>query len=198
MVDTGLLKRAMENLRENNFEVVFFKTSGEAVDEIILRLRKAKSISRGGSVTIENIGLISRIIEEGLPFRDYATREDRMASLDVDYYITSTNSISADGKLFNIDGSGNRVAAMSFGPRHVFIVAGVNKIVADLDAAIARVRNVAAPMNAKRLSRKTPCVATGKCSDCESLDRICRKEHVFTRSEPGRVTIFLIDEELGY
>lgn len=192
------VKRTVENLKKNNFDVLFFSSGKDAVEKIIEMLKPATSISRGGSATIDSLGLIERIEKEGLPFADYKTREQRLASITAEYYLASTNAITEDGKLVNVDGSGNRVAAMSFGPKKVFIVSGVNKIVADESAAIERIRNVAAPMNAKRLSRKTPCVKTGKCSDCSSEDRICRKTHMMTKPEKDRVSIFLIDEQLGF
>lgn len=197
-MDGRAIREAIDSLRKNNFTVHYFENSSDAVAEIFNQLRAAKSISRGGSVTIEQIGLIKKIVEAGLPFRDYVSSEDRMASLTAEYYLAGTNSITQDGKLVNVDGSGNRVAAMSFGPGHVFIVAGTNKIVKDETAAIERIRTVAAPLNARRLNKKTPCVKTGKCEDCQSAERICRKQMTMTKPEQGRVTIFLINENLGY
>ncbi|OFZ79143.1 MAG: hypothetical protein A2583_00425 [Bdellovibrionales bacterium RIFOXYD1_FULL_53_11] len=195
---TPSIQRAIENLKKNRFEVHYFDTARAAADGIMDKLRAARSISRGGSATVDALGLIERMQKEGLPFRDYKSREDRMASLEAQYYLTGSNAITEDGKLVNIDGAGNRVAAMSFGPEKVFVLAGINKIVPDEAAGFERIRTVAAPMNAQRLGRKTPCVASGMCSDCDSPERICRKNMVVTRPEKGRFEIFLIGENLGF
>jgi hypothetical protein len=120
-----------------------------------------------------------------------------MASSQAEYYITGTNAITADGKLVNIDGSGNRIAAMSYGPKFVFIISGVSKITLNEADAFKRIRTIAAPQNAIRLNRKTPCVKTLKCMDCDSPERICRKSMILTKPEPGRITIFLFREIPG-
>jgi hypothetical protein len=133
-----------------------------------------------------------------MPFRDYIKREDRLPSLMAEYYITSSNAVTKDGKLVNMDGFGNRVAAISCGPKQVLIVVGTNKIVNDVDEGIERIKEIAAPLNAKRLNKNTPCVESGICEDCDSPERICRVISIVTRPYENRVTIYLIDEELGY
>ena len=115
-----------------------------------------------------------------------------------DAYFTSTNAITEEGELYNVDGNGNRVAAMLYGPDKVIVIAGVNKIVKDINEAIYRVENLAAPANAKRLNRKTPCTVTGKCMNCNSPERICREYTVIRKPVPNRIFVLLLNEEYGY
>ena len=115
-----------------------------------------------------------------------------------DAYFTSTNAITEDGELYNVDGNGNRVAAMLYGPDKVIVIAGVNKIVKNINEAISRVENLAAPANAKRLNRKTPCVITGKCMNCNSPERICIEYTVIRKPAPNRIFILLLNENYGY
>lgn len=120
-------------------------------------------------------------------------------SLNADYYFMSSNAITTDGELVNIDGTGNRVAALIYGPEHVVILAGMNKVSPSLEEAVSRVKNVASPMNANRLNRKTPCATTGLCSDCLSPDCICSHTVITRKSAPEkRIKIILIGESLGY
>ena len=120
-------------------------------------------------------------------------------AFSADVYFSSSNAITENGELYNVDGTGNRVAAMLFGPEKVIVIAGCNKLVKDLDAADERVKAVAAPANAIRLDRNTPCTKTGRCADCRSEGRICANKVVFTRqTTPGRITVILVAEELGY
>jgi hypothetical protein len=116
-----------------------------------------------------------------------------------DVYVSSSNAVTEDGKLYNIDGTGNRVGSMTFGPKKVILVCGINKIVKDLDAAVSRVQNRAAPMNARRLALKTPCAETGVCADCASPQRICNV-YVVTAKKPvwTDVTVLLVGEPLGF
>lgn len=197
-MDNELINQTIRNLEKNNFTVRFFEDSEAAVNQLMEELKKAKSISRSGSVTIDSLGIIDRIHKLKLPFRDYASPEDRRASITADVYLTGTNAITMDGKLVNIDGCGNRVSAMSYGPNKIFILCGTNKIVRNFDEAIHRIETVAAPRNAKRLNRNTPCVKTGHCSDCNSNDRICRKTLIINKPILDRIHIYLINQELGY
>jgi hypothetical protein len=120
--------------------------------------------------------------------------------LTAEYFLTSTNALTQDGKLVNTDNTGNRVAAMIYGPRHVICVAGRNKVVDDLEAAFDRIKNKAAPMNTKRRQDKTPCVKTGKCEDCSSPARICRVTTILDRKTKGvdTFTVILVDQDLGF
>ncbi len=192
------IDETIRNLEANNFTVHFFPKGVDAVPEILKKLEAAKSISRGGSVTVDELGIIDKIKECNMPFRDYVNREDRMASLTAEYYITSSNAVTKDGKLVNIDGFGNRVSAISCGPKQVLIVVGTNKIVNDVDEGIKRIKEIAAPLNAKRLYKNTPCAKTGICDDCDSPERICRVTSIVEKPYKDRVTVYLIDEKFGY
>ena len=196
-VSNKLIESTIAALKHNNFIVHYFATPEMAKTEVLKRLKNASGIGRGGSITIENIGLIEAIKNERLPLWDYKTAEDRITSLHAEYYLTGTNAITSDGKLVNIDGAGNRVAAMCYGPKYVFVVSGVSKITLDETAALERIRTIAAPKNAIRLGRKTPCVKTLCCVDCDSPERICRKILILSKPEPERITIFLFNEIPG-
>lgn len=197
-MNTDIINEAIKNLEANNFTVRFFNRKEDAIQEILKKLEPAKSISRGGSVTVDELGIIDKIKERRMPFRDYVNLDDRLASLTAEYYITSSNAITKDGKLVNIDGFGNRVSAISCGPRQVLIIAGTNKIVNDVHEGFRRIKEIAAPLNAKRLKKNTPCAETGVCDDCDSPERICRVTSIVTKPYKDRITIFLIDEKLGY
>ena len=164
------------------------------------------SIGWGGSYSVEEIGLIKALYERGNKMIDRSKAKDREESLDImrqallcGTFLMSSNAITENGELFNIDGNANRVAALCFGPKNVLIVAGMNKIVRDMEAAYSRVRNYAAPVNAQRFNLETPCCKTGKCADCLSEQSIC-SEFVETRmSKPtGRIKVILVGENLGF
>lgn len=196
----------ISNLKKRNYLVNTFKTKESALEYLIGQFTPGKSIAWGGSVTLDQIGIKDRIRNNGYNVldRDLAkTAEDKRAiqiqSFDADYYLTSTNAISEDGLLVNIDGNGNRMAAFIFGPQKVFVIAGTNKICKNEQEAIKRVRNYAAPKNTLRLNRNTPCAKTGTCSNCLSEDCICSHIIVTRKSWiKGRIEIILINEELGF
>ncbi len=199
-----------EALEANNFEVFLAENATRAkeiVKEEILPKTGAKSISWGGSMTFIATSLYEAIkdspdlevldvFDKNIP--DEEKQELRRRSLLVDLYITGTNAITETGQLVNLDMYGNRVAAITFGPKHVVILVGRNKIVPDLEEAIFRVKNYAAPVNAIRLDKKTPCVKTSYCEECSSPDRICNTWTITEKSFPkGRVKVVLINEDLG-
>ena len=199
-----------EALEANNFEVFLAENATRAkeiVKEEILPRTGAKSISWGGSMTFIATSLYEAIkdspdlevldvFDKNIP--DEEKQELRRRSLLVDLYITGTNAITETGQLVNLDMYGNRVAAITFGPKHVVILVGRNKIVPDLEEAIFRVKNYAAPVNAIRLDKKTPCVKTSYCEECSSPDRICNTWTITEKSCPkGRVKVVLINEDLG-
>ena len=160
----------------------------------------------GGSQTVAQMKLFDRLASHNEVFRHdekpegMTVMETRQAATRAEVYISSVNAISMDGVIINIDNTGNRVAAISFGPDKVFLVIGENKVAEDYDSALFRARNVAAPKNAKRLNRKTPCALTGdKCYDCKSPERICRNLSVLWNRPAGiEYHVVLINEELGY
>lgn len=164
------------------------------------------SISWGGSETLKEIGLLDELVESDYIIYDRSTaktpdEKTAMYSKIVtsDYYFMSSNAITLDGQLVNIDGNGNRVACLITGPKNVIVIAGMNKIVTDTTTGIERVRNMASPPNAVRLGSKTPCAELGKCTNCLTDDCLCC-EIVITRKSrvPGRIKVILVGEELGY
>jgi L-lactate utilization protein LutB len=204
------LESVKKTLEKNNFEAFVANNGPEAneiVQEQIMALDDVKSISWGGSKTFMSIGLydaikansdleILDIFDKGIPIEEYM--EIRRKSLLVDLFITGTNAVTETGQLVNLDMLGNRVAAITFGPKYVVILVGRNKIVHDLDAAMFRVKNYAAPTNAMRLDMKTPCVSTSFCEECSSPDRICSTWTITEKSFPkGRVKVILINADLG-
>jgi len=201
------LKKSMEG---NNFEVYIAASPSEAKDLVvntIIPQLSPKSISWGGSITFGKTGIgdivsksagmtIINPYEPGIqPAEAY---ERRRQALLVDLYFTGTNAITEDGQLVNLDMIGNRVGALHFGPKNVVVVAGRNKIVPDLDDAMTRIKNYAAPINVMRLDKKTPCLTTSVCQDCKSPERICNVWTITEKSFPkNRIKILLVNEELG-
>ena len=198
-------------LEENNFEVMIAATA-DAARQLVLETLVPKiapsRISWGGSLTHVQSGIYEALKAlSGVEILDTydkslspeAMIERRRQALLVDLFITGTNAITEDGHLVNLDMIGNRVAALAFGPRHVVVLAGRNKIVPGFEDAVARIKNYAAPVNTMRLEKKTPCRKTGTCHDCTSPDRICNTRTITEKAFPkGRVTVILINEELGF
>jgi L-lactate utilization protein LutB len=201
------LKKALE---ENNFEVFLADSATEAreiVEKEIVPKTGAKSVSWGGSMTFTSTGLYDAIKNnpdlEVLDVFDKELSGDeklelRRRALLVDLFITGTNAVTETGKLVNLDMYGNRIAAITFGPKNVLILMGRNKVVPDVEEAMFRIKNYVAPINAMRLDKKTPCVKTSYCEDCKSSDRICNTWTITEKSFPkGRVKIVLINEDMG-
>ena len=202
--------RAVESFRKNDFKAFSVSNKEESVSKIMDLIPDKARIGIGDSVTVEDIGLSDILIDEGYEVAD--NRKAKMSGLKgeemnqvrknqltSDVFISSTNALTETGELINIDSTGQRVASMIFGPDQVIIIAGINKIVENVDKGIERVRNVAAPKNAKRLNKNVPCAQTGKCSNCKSEDRICKITTIQHR-KPTRTdtTIIIIKEKLGY
>jgi L-lactate utilization protein LutB len=197
-------------LEANNFEVHLAETAADArriVLDQILPATGAKSVSWGGSVTVAATGLYAALKErpdiEMIDTIDLQPSlaekwERRRRAFLVDLFITGTNALTEDGQLVNLDMWGNRVAAIAFGPNHVVIVVGRNKIAASIDDAMFRVKNLAAPANAIRLDKKTPCAKTAVCEECQSPDRICNAWSITEKSYPkGRIKVVLVNQDLG-
>jgi hypothetical protein len=200
------VERAINALKKNNFEALYVADSKAALEEVMKRIPDGSTVGVGGSVTLGQIGLLDALKNRKInliwPFQQARNDEERIElirkSFSADFFLSSTNAVTEDGKLYNVDATGNRVGAMFIGPKQVIVVAGVNKIVKDIEAAEKRVRDWTAPQNAKRLNRKTPCVETGVCADCSSPDRICNI-YVTLAKRPSRtdVIIILVGEKLG-
>ena len=200
------VERTIQALKKNNFEAFFVPDSKTACDEVMKQIPDGATVGVGGSVTLIQAGLpealASRNIQLIWPIRQGKTPGEIFdlirKSFSADVFLSGTNAVTEDGKLFNVDATGNRVGAMFIGPRKTIIVTGVNKIVKDIAAAEKRVKEWVAPQNAKRLGRKTPCVETGVCTDCKSPDRICNI-YVTLAKKPARIemTVILVGEQLG-
>jgi len=201
------LKSALET---NNFEVHLAETAADAqkiVLEDILVKTEARSVSWGGSLSVVATGLYHALkgrtdvemidtLDKQVPAAEMSERRRR--SLLVDLFITGSNAVTEDGQLVNLDMTGNRVAAITYGPKHVVVVIGRNKIVPSVDEAMFRVKNIAAPANAMRLDKKTPCVKTSYCEECKSPERICNSWTITEKSFPkGRVKVVLVNQDLG-
>jgi len=196
----------MKNLEKNNMNALFVKTKEEALAKILESIPENTTIGFGGSKTLKQIGVRAALEKRNNKLLDWGNAksgkeiaEIRKQSLFADVYLSSSNAVTQDGKLVNMDGTGNRVAAITFGPGKVIIVAGKNKIVENEAEAVERIRNIAAPATAKHFGKKTPCAITGKCMDCTSKDRICcvKVVHSWQRNS-GRITVILVGEDLGY
>ena len=194
-----------ENLRNKGYDVQCFESRNPATDFLDERLDRMQ-IGIGGSKTVEEMKLYEILCHHNTVYwhdrkpEELTVMETRQAAFRADVYISSVNAISLDGCIVNIDATGNRVAAISFGPGEIYLIIGKNKITENLDDAIYRARNVAAPLNARRLNRKTPCaVNADKCYDCNSPERICRNFSIIKERPFGsNYHIILINENLGY
>lgn len=194
-------------LKKNRMEGYLARNQEELINLINTFIGNDKLITTGGSMSLEEIGITdflracypnAYISRENAKSPEEANEIMRKAFIS-DTFITSTNAITEDGELYNVDGRGNRVSAMVFGPKQVIIVAGYNKIVSDIDEAISRVEKTAAPSNAARLKCKTPCAETGVCMHCNSPDRICCSfVRMGQQREEGRIKVILMPISLGY
>lgn len=196
--------RVKENLEKRGFTVRVFETAAAAADYLDAAI-DGKTVGFGGSITLQQMGLAERLESHNTLFwhwkvEDGATPAEALrAAHSAEVYLTSVNGLAESGEIINIDGTGNRVAAMLYGHKKVYFVVGSNKLAPDYESALHRARNIAAPMNAKRLSRKTPCVEGGRCFDCSSPERICRGLGVLWEKMGGSdMEVILIDEVLGY
>ena len=193
-------------LKKRNMEGYFYEDSASCVRAILDLIPDGSSISWGGSASVQESGMMDalkngsyELIDRSLAKTPEEQREIYGRTVMSDYYFMSTNAITYEGELVNIDGNGNRVACLIHGPRHVIIIAGMNKVATTLEGAFERARTMACPPNAVRLDKKTPCAATGKCGDCLSPDCFCNQIVVTRRSgHTGRIKVFLVAEDLGF
>lgn len=200
-------QQLIQALKQRNMEASYAATKEEALEQALAWIPEGSCIGWGGSVSIDAIGLKDAVRQGDYRVidRDTAANAEEKEAMyrrilaDCDYFLTSSNAISQDGVLVNIDGTANRLAAMCYGPRHVLYIVGMNKVVATAEDALHRARNEAAPINAMRFGLKTPCSKTGCCYDCKSPDTVCC-QILFTRFNhtPGRVKVILVDDSLGY
>ena len=198
------IQTTLENLKQHGFHAEYFETK-EAAAEALCAGIHSKTIGFGGSVTVQQMGLYERLGKDNTVFwhwaeGDRAAAQENAATAQV--YILSANALSETGEIVNIDGNGNRVAAMFYGHERVIFLVGINKLTPDLPSAIDRARNVASPLNARRLQRKTPCALSEpmRCHDCRSPERICSGMAILLEKMGSipEMDVYLIGEELGY
>lgn len=198
--------KVAEALNKRHFEAYYCPDRAAAIEKVLELISPEDTVSWGGTLTVDELGVKEALRQRGQAVIDRDTAKDAQErqqmlkqALTCDTFLMGSNAISADGQLVNIDGTGNRVAALCFGPTQVVVVAGMNKVAGDLDGAMRRAREVAAPMNAQRFPLKTPCVANGLCGDCKGPDSICAQIVTTRLCKPaGRIKVVLVGEDLGF
>jgi len=200
------IQRTIKALESNFFDAASFSDRQALVDKVMGFVKPKMKIGFGGSITVRSLGILERLKDKDVEILDHwkpgLTKEEineiRFKQLTCDVFLSSANAITEKGEIINVDGNGNRTNSTTYGPKKVIIIAGYNKIVPDINAGLERVKNVAAPMNAKRLNLSLPCAETGHCHDCKSEGRICRIISIMQRRPGGTdVSVFLINEDLG-
>lgn len=201
------IQKTIDNLRLNKMKAYYAENSEQARDIVRELVKNDKLITSGGSMTLRECGVIDMLCEEfGEAYLDRSAGKDRDAVEDImrkafvsDTFLASTNALTEDGELYNVDGNGNRVSAMIFGPKQVIVIVGVNKVVKSLAEAKERVEKIAAPKNTVRLEKNTPCAKTGVCGHCRSEDRICCSYVTLAQQRvPDRIKVIVVNENLGY
>lgn len=198
------MERTAQALRDNNMYCECVDNAEEALEVIESLMNEGDTVAVGGSMTLDEMGVLDMLRSGRYNFLDRYEKDADVQkifrdSFFADVYLTSSNAITENGELYNVDGNANRVAAMTFGPKSVIVVAGYNKIVKDVDAAKVRVQEIAAPANATRLGCETPCTKTGHCMNCSAPQRICATTVIMGRQRvQNRVKVILVGEELGY
>lgn len=197
-----LAQTVIKGLESRNMSGYYAADKEEAVKKTLEVIGKGSTVAMGGCQSAHEIGLIQALEEGDYDYIDRSNmtlRESLMAAYDADVFLSSANAMTNDGIMVNIDGNSNRVSCIAQGPKKVVFIVGMNKICSDLDEAMKRARNVAAPANAQRFDVKTPCKVTGKCADCKSPDTICCQFLItrYSRHE-GRIHVILVNDTLGY
>ncbi|MDF2523412.1 MAG: hypothetical protein K0R31_1053 [Clostridiales bacterium] len=199
------LEKLLEVLNKRNFKATYFSSAQEAKEAALKLIEEGQSVGIGGSMTIKDMDIHNELINKGNDVywhwlvEPSKGDETRVKAFNADVYLASTNALTMDGELVNIDGTGNRVSSMFFGPKKVILICGSNKIVENFEAAIDRIKSTACPANARRLKLDTPCAVTGKCIDCSSKQRMCNVTVKIDRPTHGReINIFIVGETLGY
>lgn len=204
------IEKATEELKKNGFDVIVAEDGEEALSEVLEMVSSDSLVGVGGSVALREVGVVEALDELDVEVANHwrarekdgsveEVQEVRKRQVNSDIFLTGSNAVTETGKLVNIDGIGQRVAAMVVGDKKVIVVVGVNKITEDVEEGLNRARNVAAPKNAERLDRDVPCIDVGECVDCDSTDRICNVIEVIEK-EPiySDITVIFVKEDLGY
>ena len=198
-----LAQKVIKGLESRNMKGFYARDKEEALKIALELIPEGSSVTMGGSVSAAEIGLVDTVKNGNYKFIDRNEAADKraaaLAAYDVDFFLASCNAMTEDGILINIDGNANRVSAIAFGPRKVLFIVGMNKICKDVDAAMKRACNVAAPINAQRFGLDTPCSKTGSCMDCKSPDTICC-QFLMTRysRHDDRIYVILVNDNLGF
>jgi len=198
-----LAERVINGLQSRNMTGYYARTKEEALRTALKLIPEGSSISMGGAMSVHEIGLSEAVKTDKYNFIDRDAAEDKRAAMlagyDADIFLSSCNAMTEDGILINIDGNANRVSCIAQGPKKVIFIVGMNKVCIDVDAALKRARNVAAPINAQRFGLSTPCTKTGSCMNCKSPDTICCQFLVtrFSRHK-DRIHVILVGEDLGF
>ena len=202
-----IFETTIQSLKKNGFGAEFFATREEAANFIMNQAADCNSVGIAGTHTIRALGVVPLLEKAGKTLFDHwklkiGTPEElqcRKDQMRADLFLASVNALTMTGEIVNREGCGNRTNSMTFGPGKVILVAGRNKVVPDLDSAIARIEETAAPIRAMSLNRKTPCVKAGHCMDCDSPERICRITSIIHRQPLfTKITVVILDEEIGY
>ena len=196
----------VKNLQKHHFEAYYCATKADALAQVLALIPEGSTVGWGGAISAAQVGVQAALNAGNYTtiYRDAVSAPAEKlkcmrACFDADYFITGANALSLDGQMVNIDGNGNRVGMIVYGPKHIIVVAGMNKVCATLDDAVTRARTVAAPMNQQRFGLNNPCTATGTCHDCHSESCICNQLLITRNSKPaGRIKVVLVGEELGF
>lgn len=198
-----LAQKVIKGLESRNMKGYYAHDREEALGIALSLIPEGSSVTMGGGMSIEEIGLLDEIKSDKYKFIDRNAAEDKraaeLAAYDADFFLASCNAMTEDGVLVNIDGNSNRVSSIAYGPKKVLFIVGMNKVCKDVDGAMKRARNVAAPINAQRFGIETPCAKTGSCMDCKSPDTICC-QFLITRysRHADRISVILVNDNLGF
>lgn len=198
-----LAQKVIKGLESRNMTGYYAATKEDALKKALELIPESSSVSMGGAMSAHEIGLVEAVKKGNYNFIDRDAMEDKRAAMlaayDADYFLVSANAMTEDGVIVNIDGNSNRVSAIAQGPKHVLFIVGMNKICDDVDGAMKRARNVAAPINAQRFGLSTPCAKTGSCMNCKSPDTICCQFLItrFSRHK-DRIHVILVNDNLGF
>lgn len=207
-ISSEMIEEVLESLKKNEMEALYFPGVEQAKGEVLRRISTGEKVGVGGSITLREMGLLDALRERGNEVYDHwkegLSKDERRAMAKkhqrADFFLASTNALTLDGKLINIDATGNRVASMIFGPEKVIVIAGMNKIVKNLNEGLSRLKRVAAPKNCQRRKDPTPCAQDLICHNCDTPARLCRVTTIIERRPWGikEFTVILVGEELGY
>ena len=206
MMNKNEIAKIINNFQKRNIQASYYKNLDEAKSRILELIPAGSSIGIGNSRTLKRMNISSELTKKGYKVLDKTLAKTKEESLELkrkslltDWYLTGTNAVSSEGHIVNIDHSGNRVAAMIYGPKKVIIIIGTNKITDTLREAVHRAKNIAAPLNAKRAGFNPPCVELNKCIDCSSEERVCNSlVTIEGQADKDRIKVFIVGEELGF